>query len=70
MRFPFSSVMYIELMSCKPTVMTIFQPENIDNKKKRVNLGMISARHTTNSQSFKEVTCPFNKTAKPLSISP
>ena len=26
---------------------------------KSVNLGMISARHTTNRQSFKKVTCPF-----------
>ena len=28
--------------------------------QKRVNLGMISARHTTNRQSFKKVTWPFN----------
>ena len=27
--------------------------------QKSVNLGMISARHTTNRQSFKKVTCPF-----------
>ena len=26
----------------------------------RVNLGMISARHTTNRKSFKKVTCPFD----------
>ena len=25
-----------------------------------VNVGMISARHTINRQSFKKVTCPFN----------
>ena len=31
--------------------------------QKSVNLGMISARHTTNSQSFKKVTCPFKNTA-------
>ena len=30
--------------------------------KKNVNLGMISARHTTNRQSFKKVFCPFNST--------
>ena len=29
--------------------------------QKSVNLGMISARHTSNRQSFKKVTCPFNK---------
>ena len=28
--------------------------------QKSVNLGMISARHTTNRQSLKKVTCPFN----------
>ena len=27
--------------------------------QKSKNLGMISARHTTNRQSFKKVTCPF-----------
>ena len=27
--------------------------------KKSINLGMISARHTTNRQSFKKVTFPF-----------
>ena len=70
-----SRVMYIELMSCKPIVATIF------NKKKRlcwhrhinaffdlktvvnqksINLGMISARHTTIRQNFKKVTCPLD----------
>ena len=29
--------------------------------QKSVNLGMISARHTTNRHSFQKVTCPFNK---------
>ena len=28
--------------------------------QKNVNLGMICTRHTTNRQSFKKVTCPFN----------
>ena len=33
--------------------------KTVDNQKS-VNLGMISARHTSNRQSFKKVTCPFN----------
>ena len=35
-------------------------------KQKNVNLGMISARHTTNRQSFKKVTCPFNGNPAPV----
>ena len=36
----------------------IFRPEMAVNQKS-VNQGMISARHTTNRQSFIKVTCPF-----------
>ena len=36
----------------------VFWPETVVNQKS-VNLGMISARHTANRQSFKKVTCPF-----------
>ena len=35
--------------------------------QKSVNLGMISARHTTNRQSFKKVTCPFKDQKNKLS---
>ena len=36
----------------------ILRLEN-DFNQKSVNIGMISARHTTNRQSFKKVTRPF-----------
>ena len=38
---------------------------NVGFNQESVNLGMICARHTTNRQCFKKVTCPFNWTGSP-----
>ena len=48
-------------------IYAFFGLKTVSNPKS-VNLGMISARHTTNRQSSKKVTCPFNPFSVFLSI--
>ena len=42
-----------------PVSAQFFLPAYVNQKS--VNLGIISARHTSNRQSFKKVTCPFKR---------
>ena len=69
-RYEVSSVMYIELMSFNLSnagkkrlrwhrhINAFFGLKTVVIQKS-IDLGMISARHTINRQSFKKVTCPF-----------
>ena len=54
----------VEVVNASRNVNAFFGLKTVVNKKKSVNLGIISTMHTIYRQSYKEETCPFKQSFK------